>query len=205
MKSRFRSSFYQRVLPCMTATLILLAATAAHAGSLFTVTMAQMGPDVVATGSGTIDLTGLTLQFSSTFNTELYPAHGILGTGPFANVDDYFGLSGPASFGPGFGGFPSSTSGDHVALEDFALDVQVPQGYVSGAPLASSATYAGTISSLNLTPGTYTWTWNAGANSFVLVVPAIPTPEPGTLVLLASGLLGTGAAVRKRLVATSQD
>ena len=199
MKTPSRSSFSWCALLCMTAALVLFAVTTAHAGSLYTVTMAQMGPDVVATGSGTIDLTSLTLQFSSPFNTELYPAHGILGTGPFANVDDYFGLSGPASFGPGFGGFPISTSGDHVALEDFALDVQVPQGYVSGTSLSSSATYVGTIASLNLTPGTYTWTWNSGANSFVLVVPPIPTPEPGSLLLLASGLLGTGAALRRRL------
>lgn len=199
MKTPSRSPFRRFVLPCMTATLVLLAAATAHAGSLYIAALAQVGPNVVASGSGTIDLTGLTLQFSGPFNTELYPGHGILGIGPFANIDDYFGLTGPASFGPGFASFPSSTSGDHVSLEDFALDVQVPQGYVSGTPLAGSATYPGTLASVGVTPGTYTWTWNNGANSFVLVIPQIPVPEPGTLLLVASGLLGTGAAVRKRL------
>jgi hypothetical protein len=44
---------------------------------------------------------------------------------------------------------------------------------VSGTQLKNTATYTGqTISSLGLTPGTYTWTWGTGAHadSFVLVI-----------------------------------
>jgi hypothetical protein len=177
----------------------LLAATIAHANSTFTVTLNQAGPNVVATGSGDIDLTGLS-SFGSTFaSPEMYPAHGIMGTGPSGTVDVYTGSSGPASFGPGFGGFPSTTSGDSVFLEDFGLGIDVPQGYVSGTSLSSSATYSGTLASLNVTPGTYTWTWDSGANSYVLkVVPATSAPEPGTLALLGLGLMGVGLARRKR-------
>ena len=177
----------------------LLAAAIADANSTFTVTLNQVGPNVLATGSGAIDLTGLS-SFGSTFaSPEMYPAHGIMGTGPSGTVDVYTGSSGPASFGPGFGGFPSTTSGDSVFLEDFGLGIDVPQGYVSGTSLSSSATYSGTLASLNVTPGTYTWTWDAGANSYVLnVPPATSVPEPGMLTLLGLGLTGIGFSRRKR-------
>jgi hypothetical protein len=194
METLSRSSFSRFVLPCMTATLVLLASGIAH-GSTFTVTLAIVGPDVVATGSGTIDLTGLSSFGSDYNNTELYPANGIIGIGPTVNAADfYIGPSGPSSFGTGFGGFPISTSGDHVSLEDFGLDLFVPSGYVSGASLSGSATYAGTIASLNLTPGTYTWTWDSGANSFVLQIPRATVPEPSTWAMMLLGFAGLGFA-----------
>jgi hypothetical protein len=190
MKILSRSSFSRFVLPCMTATLVLFAAGIARAGSIFTVTLTQVGPNVVATGSGAIDLTGLTSFGSAFASPELYPAHGIIGTGPSGTIDQYSGSSGPFSFGPGSAAFPTSTSGDSVFLEDFGLDIDVPQGYVSGTILSSSATFdSATLASLGVTPGTYTWTWDSGANSFVLQVPTPPVPEPGTLQLLVAGTM----------------
>jgi len=201
---KLSDSFFKRlVLPCMTAALVLLAAGIAHADSIFTVTLQQVGPNVVATGSGTIDLTGLTSFGSAFASPELYPAHGIIGTGPSGNIDQYSGESGPFSFGPGFGGFPSSTSGDSVFLEDFGLGIDVPQGYVSGTALSSSATYTGTVASLGATPGTYTWTWDSGANSFVLDVVPAPTPEPGSFLLIGIGLLVGLWLARKQVFAHS--
>ncbi len=181
---------FRSLLPCMTATLVLLATGIAHANSIFTVTLTQVGPNVVATGSGAIDLTGLTSFGSTSAGPELYPAHGIIGIGVFGNTDLYSGLSGPASFGPGFGGFPSSTSGDSVFLEDFGLSVEVPHGYVSGTSLSGTATYSGTLATLHATPGIYTWIWNSGANSFVLNIEK-PTvvPEPGSFLLMGIGLM----------------
>lgn len=66
------SSFNRFVLPCMTAVLVLLAAGRVR-GSTYTVTLQQVGPNVVATGSGTIDLTGLTSFGSAFASPELYP------------------------------------------------------------------------------------------------------------------------------------
>jgi hypothetical protein len=197
MNTRSRLSFGRFMLPCTTATLSLLAAATAHAGSTFTVTLAQVGPDVVETGSGTIDLTGLT-SFGSAFSSpELYPDHGIIGGGPSGMIDLYTGPTGPFSFGPGSATFPTTTSGDSVFLEDFGLDIEVPQGYVSDASLSSGATFAGTtLFKLGVTAGTYTWTWNSGANSFVLVIPSVAVPEPATWTLALVGLAGLGAALR---------
>lgn len=191
---------FRSLLPCMTATLVLLATGIAHANSIFTVTLTQVGSTVVATGSGAIDLTGLTSFGSTSAGPELYPAHGIIGIGPFGNTDLYSGLSGPSSFGPGFGGFPSSASGDSVFLEDFGLDIEVPLGYVSGTSLSGSAIYSGTLASLHATPGTYTWTWSSGANSFVLNVEK-PTvvPEPGSFLLIGIGLMPSLWLGRKQI------
>ena len=90
----------------------------------YTVTLQEVGPDVVATGSGTINLTGLTFRYSGSANPGLRPhVLGVLGlavilTGPTSSsVDSYSGASGPTSFG----GFPffipaSSGSGDMVGI-----------------------------------------------------------------------------------------
>ena len=198
------SSFKRLVLPCMAAALVLLAAGVAR-GSVFTVTLQQVGPNVVATGSGAIDLTGLTSFGSAFASPELYPDHGIMGTGPSGTIDQYTGSSGPFSFGPGSATFPSSTSGDSVFLEDFGLGIDVPQGYVSGAALSSSATFdSTTLASLGVTSGTYTWTWDSGANSFVLDIPQFTvTPEPESFLLIGIGLLAGLWLARKQVFAQS--
>jgi PEP-CTERM motif len=193
-----RSSFTRFLLPCMAASLALLAAGASRA-STFTVTLAQVGPDVVATGSGSIDLTGLTSFGSGFANNEMYPDHGIIGVGPTANKDQYSGESGPFSFGPGGAAFPSTWSGDAVSLEDFGLGIDVPAGYVSGTSLSGSATFASTtLGKLGLTSGTYTWTWNNGTDDFVIQVPTFRgnTPEPETWALMLAGVGMLGASLR---------
>ena len=195
MNTRSRSLFGRLAASCITATLAVLAAPFANA-SVFTVTLAQVGPDVVATGSGTIDLTGLTSFGSFPTSPELYADHGIIGVGPSTTTDLYTGPTGPFSFGPGSAFFPAATSGDSVFLEDFGLDLDVPQGYVSGTSLSGSASYAGTITSLGLMPGTYTWTWNSGANSYVLVIPMATVPEPSAWTLMLIGVASLGAAMR---------
>ena len=70
---------FRSLLPCMTATLVLLASGIANANSIFTLTLTQTGNTVVANGSGTIDLTGLSSFGSTSAGPELYPAHGIVG------------------------------------------------------------------------------------------------------------------------------
>lgn len=194
-----RKAFSRFGLRCMTAALVLLAVGSARANSIFTVTFAQVGPNVVATGSGTIDLTGLTSFGSSYFNNELYPTNGILGVGPSGTIDLYTGESGPFSFGGGSVSYPSSASGDSVFLEDFGIGIDVPHDYLSGSSLSSSATFDGaTIASLGLTPGIYTWTWDSGANSFVVQVPS--APEPSSFLLFGVGLVAGLWRARKQIV-----
>src|SRR5205814_3783925 len=112
-----------------------------------------------------------------------------ISTGPFSSmfqdprqsVDFYRGLgaSGPTSFGIGRTTFANSGGGKMVGItatsssEFKGVHLSVPRGYVSGTALSDSATYSGkTLATLGLTPGTYVWTWGAGANqNFTLQIP----------------------------------
>jgi PEP-CTERM motif len=182
------------------AALGLCAGLALPAQAAFIVTLQQVGANVVATGSGTIDLTGLTPDSTAPFSSGIIPNIGAIAIGmPIFESDNfYLGFSGPSSFGSGVGTFPSSSgSGDKVVIDGDLL--AVPAGYVSGDPLADMSTYNNaTFASLGVTPGTYEWTWGSGpdADSFTLEIGAVP--EPGSLPLLAMGLAGLGLVVRTR-------
>ena len=165
------------LLCAATATLLILSQPA-QAG--YAVTLEQVGSNVVATGSGAIDLTGLIFQGSGGFASFMNPSNGSILTGPatLISLDEYAGIHGPASFGTHSGTEnASSGSGDLVGIinDQFLL---VPSGYVSG-PLSGSSTYdSATLSSLGVTPGIYEWTWGDGGadQNFTLQVQEVPEP-----------------------------
>jgi hypothetical protein len=159
----------------------------------FIATMNQVGTDVVVTGSGTIDLTGLSFFANGSAPAAMIiPIQGLLylNDGP---VDVYANISGPFSFGMGGTTRASSSSGDAVGLDGLGSNrLFVPSGYLSGNPLSDTSTYSNaTLASVGVTPGTYIWTWGTGihADSFTLQI----VPEPSTSALL--GLTGIGAGV----------
>jgi hypothetical protein len=162
-----------------TAMLIGLSAPSAHAG--YVVDLTQQGSNVVATGSGTIDTTGLTLRLSDIASiSAITPFLGSMQIGASADVDLYNSIAGPGSFGSGKGIIAASSgSGDEVGLSGFDGNLVVPTGYVSDNLLSSSAAWDNqTFSSLGATPGTYEWTWGTGANqNFTLVIGSSP-PAP---------------------------
>jgi hypothetical protein len=171
------------------------AGSSAQAG--YTVTLSQQGPNVVATGSGTLNLTGLTFDFASVEFAAVKGSTARVVTGsPSPSADIYTGFSGPTSFGTGGVVFATSGLGDQVGINGHLELIVVPTGYTSGSPLSSSATWDNTtISGLGLTPGTYVWTWGTGAdqNFTVQIGPATATPEPASLTLLgvtAAAVLG---------------
>jgi hypothetical protein len=143
----------------------------------YIVTLQQVGPNVVATGSGPIDLTGLTFITSTDNNPGIQASLGVIATGPFAtNVGFYQGFTGPTSFGSGGAFSPNTASGDFVAISGVGLQLSVPLNYVSGAALSDSMTFNNaTFASLGVTPGTYVWKWGTGANqNFTLQIgPAV--------------------------------
>ena len=79
--------------------------------------------------------------------------------------------------------------------------LSVPDGYVSGAALLSSATWNNaTFASLGVTPGTYVWTWGTGGpnQNFTLIIGGAGVPDGGSTVsLLGFALLGLAALRRK--------
>ena len=188
MKSR---KFFKPTLATTLAIVLagLLSVGTAQAG--YTVTLRQVGPDVVATGSGAIDLHGLTVSRSFFQDPGIKPfGHILVGpafiaTGPTSSsVHPYFGaITGPGSFGSSANlTLAGSGSGDMVGISArpevaFQTMLSVPTGYVSGTALSDSATYRGkTLATLGVTPGTYVWKWGTGANqNFTLQIEASVT------------------------------
>ena len=165
----------------------------------YAVTLEQMGSNVVATGSGPINLTGLTFGGSLGNIPAIFAFAGLINTGPSALIDVYYGFVGPASFGSGFA-VPNTTSGDFVGIVGGNGGLlSVPHGYVSGNPLSDSATYHGRfLGGQGVIPGTYTWTWGTGLpnQNFTLRIGAVPDGG-STVSLLGCALLGLAALRRK--------
>ncbi len=179
----------------LSAALLVGAGLSAQAG--YVVTLEQQGPSVVATGSGPIDLTDLSLDGGGTIPVGLVPDLGNITTGTkFAPVNGYLGASGPSSFGGGsFGSFTeaNSSSGDLAGMSHLVGGLRivvVPQDYVSDSPLSNSATYLNqTFSSLGVTPGIYEWTWGSGPDqNFTLIIGAASVPEPSSFLMLGVAL-----------------
>jgi len=195
----------------------LLSVRLAQAG--YIVTLQQVGLDVVATGSGAIDLRGLTFSNSTFLVPQITAGFRALGhpndvgcsisTGPFSfmaqdprqSVDSYLGASGPLNFGTSGERFANSGGGKMVGIAaastfDFkGVLLSVPKGYVSGTALSDSATYSGkTFATLGVRPGTYVWRWGTGANqNFTLQIP--PGPNITNFSTRASVQSGPGVTI----------
>lgn len=157
----------------------------------YVVTLAQVGSDVVASGSGPIDISGLTsLGTFAAGSAEINPSFALIVDGEAGTSASYTGFTGPMMFGSGGESFPDTTSGDFVAIDPDFGDIDFPSGYVSDDPLSDMSTYDNqTFASLGVTPGTYVWKWGRGPNqNFTLVIPA-SVPEPSTLLLLVVGAI----------------
>ena len=170
----------------------------------FTITMEQMGANVVANGSGAINLTGLTPAGGAAIGGGgIEASAGQIITGSPGGATAYTGLNGPTSFGSG-GLFNASTSsGDLFGRfpTQFGGPLFVPFLYTSGDPLANSMTFDNaTFASLGVTPGTYEWTWGTGLRNqnFTLIIGGAGVPDGGSTVsLLGFALLGLAALRRK--------
>lgn len=100
----------------------------------------QSGTDVVATYSGTIDLSGLTSTAVDGI-TEAYAwgAKAVMVFGPTVSGQPvYLGISGPANFGTGGIIDASSETGDTFGIAGANADLLLPLGYVSGASISGT-------------------------------------------------------------------
>ncbi len=182
----------------------LLGLSASPARAAYTVMLAQQSQNVVATGSGTIDLADLIFVGSGSGDEAgISGGLGIIVVGPvnFQPSDGYGGFSGPTSFG--ILGLITASSGsrDRIGIDQDSGELFVPAGYVSGSTLSSTATWDNkTFTSLGVAPGTYVWTWGGGDNAdkFTLQIGPAAVPEPAGLLLLPLGVVGVLAARRHR-------
>jgi hypothetical protein len=192
------------------AALVLGFVTAPRADAAFIATMDQVGSDVVITGSGSFDTAGLTSipAAPSSPTAFVFPSKNILFLGGGGTQNAFSGLTpDDPTFGGGELAYASSTSGAQVGIA-FAAglapnSLYLPGGYVSGISVSDLTTFSNaTFASLDVTPGTYVWTWGRGddADSFTLQIGPAATgvPEPASLALLSAGVLSLGLIRRKR-------
>jgi hypothetical protein len=197
---------------CAAIASLVIIGSPARAG--YIVTLTQAGPNVVANGSGAIDLGGLELLAIISVPVEVNPIPAVIITGPPPSLNrqtiaDLYvgaGFHGPINIGNGFTEmFATSGSGDVVGLivdPPGGYGLFVPQGYISGTALSDTATYDNaTFSSLGVTPGTYEWTWGAGANqNFTLKIGATTVPDAGSTFMLLSGAIVALGNFRRRRI-----
>jgi hypothetical protein len=157
-------------------------AGATGASGAFVVTITQVGPDVVWTGSGGFNLTSLTLVGSAPITSGFSANQAIWIAGadlisPGSTGQQYGGasLTYPTTFASGAQtGGPSSYTGSMFGVLPGGVTgrtITVPDGYVSGNIISGSTTYANqTISSMGLSGGTYTWSWGSAENASSLVM-----------------------------------
>ena len=205
--------FFHPVVLATLAVAIACAFSVRPAQAGYIVTLQQVGSNVVATGTGAIDLTGLSLDFTCpACESVINPSVGGLRTGSTGPIDAFSGaIVGPSSFGSGSFTFANSGAGDEAGAGPgpSGLVVEVPQSYVSDSLLSDSATYnSATFSSLGVTPGTYLWTWGTGPDQkFTLQIGPAAVPDSsstfGLLLLSLAALFGASHFRSPRLALTS--
>ena len=162
------------------------------------ITVAESPTGVSIEGDGTLDLGGLSIVFEGDQTTGINPSLPVVslgGTDTFSNAIDSYGLttgSIPSNIGPGSIPFaPTNVSGDVFGFGLFggSEEIFVPDGYVSGDPLAGTSFYASqSFASIGLTPGSYGFTIPSG-DSVTVNINAIPEPTTAAMLGLSSFVL----------------
>ena len=179
------------------------------------ITIEQQGADVVATGSGTLDLADLFASFGGFDGfTAVSGQHAYVVTGPVLPVTDsvtfYTGATGPANFGSGSYTVASSGGGDRFGVDVAGGTARIWASplYKSGSALSSTDTWANTtLSGLGLTPGVYTYSWGTGADADTLqvrigaTISGVPEASTWAMMLGGFGVIGGAMRVRRKSVA----
>lgn len=172
---------------------MLLGMTSAHA--VYTITVTEVGSNVVMSGSGQINTTGMTLSSGSSYycgGGGRWPGGGntlCVGADPAgAIVNSAITAGGVPVMGTGGATSGSSSTGSAVFLASTSL--YLPAGYVSNASMSGSTTFNNkTLATLGATVGSYTMTLSSGDTIVVNVTAATPVPTLGTAGKLAFALL----------------
>lgn len=180
----------KKILPLLAGSSLLLT-TASAADAAMILRLEQVGLDVVARGSGTINLSGLTLKaspddYTNIFtSTQLYAGPAALGDG---QVDQWSGMTGPSIiFASGVESYADTGTGNLFGVvSDDTSDpggtrqplLVLPRSYVSGAALSGTTQFISqTFATMGITPGTLTLTLPIG-DTVTITTDAEPVPAP---------------------------
>jgi hypothetical protein len=176
------------------ASLVLGWISNGHAAA--TITFSQVGNDVQATITGSLDLTGLYRIAPSSPNARVRGggtgANLIVGPEDQTVSDTYVSISGPKYIGCSTDtidanlGSVAGPFGINMSLTRLI----VPSNFTGGAVGTVNATWSGaTIASLGLFSGTYVYTWAGDTLTIVIPSPGVsscvPALSDGTQLLLA--------------------
>jgi hypothetical protein len=143
----------------------------------FTVTVSQVGPDVVWNGSGKFNLAALTSAGTTTIGGGYQSSDAIWAIGPFNTVDTYSGsITYPTVFGTSQVVVTTNTGSTFGILPGGSGRLlYVPAGYTSNTTISGTSTYDNrTIAGMGLTPGVYTWSWGSGGSASSIVMTITP-------------------------------
>jgi hypothetical protein len=179
-------------------------AVPAHAA--YVIDIQQVGSNVISTGSGSINLSGLSYSFSQTVSFSGINPASAEWENLAGDVDIYFGAAGPASIGPGSATSASSFSGPQFGFffDGVAGNIVLPSSYSSGDQLGpTTMTFDNnTLAGLGLTAGSYQWTWGDGPTADTLAISvagaAAAVPEPATWAMMLLGFGGVGLQMRRQ-------
>jgi hypothetical protein len=187
---------------CAAVTMSALAAIPGRVDAAIVIDISDIGSDVVASTSGSADLTDLTAIDTALLFApgEVTPSKGSVTAGNPGQTLFFKGADGPESFGTGGKTEASVGNGDFVgvfAVNPFAVSpvILLPQKYASGSALKGSSVFEGqSLESLGLTVGEYTFTWGVGEHADSLTIKVGDVPEPSTWAMLLLGFAGLGFA-----------
>jgi PEP-CTERM motif len=185
--------------------MLALTAISGRADAAVVINFREVGSDVVASASGSADLTDLTLIATTILFApgEVTPSKGGATVGNPGETHFYKGAEGPLSFGAGGQKEASTGGGDFVgvfAVNAFAQSpiILFPKSYVSGTSLTGSSVFDNqSLKSLGLEVGAYTYTWGAGADADSLTI-NVGVPEPSTWAMIGLGFAALGLAGLRR-------
>lgn len=185
---------------CALAAASALLVASGSANAMVTIDITQSGGGVEVSASGSLDLTGATLDHAQPYSTGIIPGgdNWYIALGVTPGMDWYQLTSVTLPYGTDGTYFTSGlTSGDAFSIWGFAGGaplVGVATGYTSGSAISASMTLAGeTIAGMTLMPGTYTFT----VPNDTVVLHIAEVPEASTWTMLALGLAGVGFARRR--------
>jgi len=151
----------------------------------FYLTLQEVGPDVVLSGTGAVNVSSLSSGGVAVRNFSFIdPSNGEYNVGnPGGAVEFFYGasLNSLPSFGSGLGYPADLDNGDLFGVTTSGVIVPYPY---TGALLDGSATYTGTtLSALGVVGGTYVIQWGASGTSETITLEVIstgttPTPTP---------------------------
>ena len=184
------------------ATAIVASAYPARASVVLNIK--EVGSDVLATASGSVDLSGLTNGGPTAFNAAIRPSSAWVFLTPYPGVTQgtvYNGVTGPSSFGSGTA-FPNASTGSGDAFGLFGSSLLFANTYVSGSQLQVTDRWNNaTLASLGLSSGVYVYTWGTGAHADSLTINVGnvgAVPEPSTWAMMIIGFAGVGYMTYRR-------